>query len=122
MVGDFKALYRDPVYSVVQGKLQLLTTCIYNVYFLALYNSTEVKGNIFTIGMLFSASEVLGVMVVEPILSQVSKKKALVACSILSIITAVVVKLEGVPQMVRYIIFLFQVCLVGMMFNLLFII
>lgn len=61
----------DRRYSGIHWDLKLLFMLMFNMFFLAMYNASEVKGDLFTIGILFGCSESLGMMFGEAILSLV---------------------------------------------------
>ena len=51
---------------------------IYNVYMIMLYGVTELKGNIFDLGMAFGLAEVAGVFIGERFLNLMSDTKTMI--------------------------------------------
>ena len=76
------------------------------MYYLVLYNSAVLKGNIFIIGILFGICECTGIIIVDPILHGVQDHIAMVLAVIGVLIASTVVKFDGLDQMVVYGLFL----------------
>jgi hypothetical protein len=70
---------------------------MFNLFFLAMYNASEIKGDLFTIGILFSISEGLGILCGEFILSLVEIHQGFIFANIMIVITSILVKWPGIP-------------------------
>uniref|UniRef100_A0A7S3CPP2 Uncharacterized protein n=1 Tax=Strombidium rassoulzadegani TaxID=1082188 RepID=A0A7S3CPP2_9SPIT len=93
-----------------------------NIYFLGLLNSSQIQGNIFTIGILFGLSECFGVIVGEPIIEHFDDYSSIFFALTVVVISSSLVKVEALGQTAIYVIFLVQVCFIGLAFNIYFVI
>jgi hypothetical protein len=90
------------------------------MYYLGLFNSSELQGNIFTIGILFGISEVLGILIGEPIVHHFPPHLASYFSLTMVLVTSNMVKLD-LDQKVIYGLFLVQIFFIGLTFNLYFV-
>jgi hypothetical protein len=90
---------------------------MFNVFFLAMYNASEVRGDVLTIGILFGCSEALGMVFGELILSMVELSNGFIIANFFIIVTSISVKWPGLSQKVIYGIFLAQIFFIGIAFN-----
>lgn len=67
-------------------------TCIINMYFIALYNSSLLNGNILIIGIFFSCSEMTGIIFGERLMLWFHPIKALFFCITLVLIMTTLIK------------------------------
>lgn len=92
---EIKTLYSDRRSSRTHWQLKILFMLMFNVFFLAMYNASEVRGDVLTIGILFGCSEALGIMFGELILSMVELSNGFIIANFFIILTSVCVKLPG---------------------------
>ena len=59
-------LYFDQRYKYEYWKLKIMMLCMLNIYYLALFNYSQIKGDIFTVGIVFGLAEFLGILIGEP--------------------------------------------------------
>jgi hypothetical protein len=90
---------------------------VFNIYFLAIFNSSQVQGNIFTIGILFGLSEALGIMFGERVIQLMPDWVGYIFSTSVIVICSIIVKIPGLDQSVVYVVFLIQVLFVGISFN-----
>ena len=92
-----------------------------NVYMITLYSMANLKGNVFSIGMIFGAAKELGVFFGERILKLATDVRMMIlACSIF--LTAfTIIKLFDIGDQVLLALFLVQIFVFGIMYSLSFI-
>ena len=119
---EFRQLYFDKRYSYNHWNTKIMFISVFNIYFLALFNYSSVKGDIFTIGILFGCAEFLGILFGEPVIHYLPDQKAMIGSTFLVMVCSVILKLPGLDQMTIYVVFLAQIFFIGLVFSLAFVI
>jgi hypothetical protein len=114
---EFRELYFNRENSITHFKLKLLFISVFNIYFLAIFNSSQVQGNIFTIGILFGLSEALGIMFGERLINLLPDWLGYILSTSVIMACSIIVKIPGIDQGLLYAFFLTQVLFVGISFN-----
>ena len=93
---EFRQLYLDKRYSYDHWKVKILFTCMYNIYFLAIFNYKSIEGDIFTLAMLFGAAEFMGLIFGEPLLKIFPDWLAMMFSLSIVMVCSVVLKMKDV--------------------------
>lgn len=80
---------------------------MFNIYFLAIFNYATLHGDLFTIGILFGAAELLGTLVGEPVIKKFPDWIAMIVSVIFVMVSCLVLRMPGVGQTTIYLVFLF---------------
>lgn len=112
-IKKMRQLFCDRRYFKVQLKLMFLSFACFNIYFLTMYDIESIQGNIFTVGILFGLSEVLGIVLAEPLMEYFPDWIGLIASSLVVMILSGLVKVEGLDQSIVYIVFLILIIFIG---------
>jgi hypothetical protein len=96
--------------------------CVYPIYLLALYNSSAVQGNLFILGILFGAVEVLGTVLGERIIQMLPDWIGCILSITCILIASILLKIPGIDQTSIYIIFLIQIFFCGAANNVIYLI
>jgi len=118
---ELRQLYFDKRYRGMHLTFKVMFMAMMNLYFLAMFNYSSLKGDVFTIGILFGLSEVLGVLVGEPLIAHFPDHIAMTCCLVMVMICSFLLKLPDLDNIQIYVYFLGQVFFIGMAFNLLFV-
>lgn len=78
-----------------------------------MYNIESIEGNIFTVGILFGLSEVIGIILGEPLMEFFPDWVGLIASSAVVMILSNLVKVKGIDQSIIYVVFLLLIIFVG---------
>lgn len=113
-------MYHDPKYSQTHIVCCILNICFTNIYFLALYNSKNLKGDEFTIGILFGLSESFGVIIGEKVISRVPETIGFRYSLLIAIICFLSIKVLDLTLAMTYAFFLVQIFFLGIAYNLVF--
>jgi hypothetical protein len=106
MIKTVKKLYCNPKYSQTHIILSIMCICFTNVYFLTLYNSKNLKGDEFTIGILFGLAEFIGVLFGEKLMRLVPEIVGYKYSLMIAIILDLSIKVFDLTQSVTYVLFL----------------
>ena len=63
------------------------------IFFLAMFNYATLKGDAFTIGILFGAAELLGTLFGEPIIQKFPDWIAMIICVLLVMISSLILRI-----------------------------
>jgi hypothetical protein len=74
------------------------------IYFLALFNSTELKGDVLTLGIMFGLSECLGTIGGERCLKLFSDYVCFFISMIIALSSSILLKVPGISDIATYII------------------
>ena len=74
------------------------------IYFLALFNSTELKGDVLTLGIMFGFSECLGIIGGERCLKLFSDHVCFHLAMIITLTASLLLKFPGISDFATYII------------------
>jgi hypothetical protein len=119
---EFRQLYFDKRYLYDHWKTKIMFISIFNIYYLALFNYSTIKGEVFTIGILFGCAEFLGILVGEPAIHHFPDQKAMIVSTFIVMVCSVILKVPGMDQMTIYVVFLLQIFFLGLAFSLAFVI
>ena len=114
---EFHQLYFDTRYCYDHWKVKMIFICMYNIYFLAIFNYASIEGDIFTLGMLFGSAEFLGLILGEPILKRFPDWLAMMFSLLVVMVCSVILKMPDVEQAEIYMAFLCQIFFIGISFN-----
>jgi hypothetical protein len=79
---------------------------IFNIYFLGMFNASEIKGNTFKIGAIFGLSELFGTFAGERILTLMPHNFAMIACISIILIVCTLMKTCNLSEELTYVLFL----------------
>lgn len=96
----------------------VLLSCSIQLYFICLYNSSELKGNHLKMIMVFAVAEASGVMGSSQLIKYMSIPNAIFCCVFMMIILNAVIKFGGYDENVVLILFLGEAFILGSYFNL----
>jgi predicted MFS family arabinose efflux permease len=96
-------------------------TCVANLYYLALFNSATLHGNILLIGASFGTSELIGILFGERLMVWIHPIKGLMFSLFVIIFISVYLKCVTLQEEVLYVIFMVEVFFLGIAFNIIFI-
>lgn len=96
--------------------------CIFNVYYLALFNYSTIQGDLFTIGILFGCAEFMGILFGEPAMHYFPDWLAMIFSVFVVMVCSTILKMPEMEQMTIYVVFLLQIFFIGLAFNAAFII
>jgi hypothetical protein len=91
-----------------------------NIYFMGLFNATQLKGNTLKIGAIFGLSEVLGIFAGERLVHYLPQHIAMLLCTSMVLIVSTWIKIGEVSEKMTYALFLIQIFWIGLAFNVLF--
>ncbi len=74
------------------------------IYFLALFNSTELKGDVLTLGIMFGLSECLGIIGGERCLKLFSDYVCFFMSIIITLSASILLKIPGIIDIATYVI------------------
>lgn len=93
---EFYQLYFDKRYCYDYWVIKIMFVSIFNVYYLALFNYSQIKGDMFTVGILFGCAEFMGILIGEPVMHQFPDWLAMIFSVVVVIICSVGLKMEGI--------------------------
>ena len=93
---EFRQLYFDKRYSYDHWKIKIMFVSMFNVYFLALFNYATIKGDIFTVGILFGTAEFLGILFGEPAMHHFPDWLAMIFSMAVVMVCSVLLKMEDI--------------------------
>ena len=89
--------------------LMILWACNQNIYYMGIYNASQLKGDPLKIMCLFGFAEVSGIFVIERIISKVTDTKGLIVSFIMVLIPCLIIKLCPLTPIMLYICFLLEI-------------
>lgn len=95
----------------------VLFICVINLYFIGLYNSTQLKGNELMLGACFGISEFLGTLFGGKVVQYVSQHHGMFISLFMILVLSTSLKIDGVSETFIYIILLAQIFFIGTGFN-----
>ena len=87
-------------------KLHVLIVTVLYVYYIVLFNIGNLKGHIFTTGILFGLSEVLGILIGEPIVKMLPDWLGFQISMSLAFLTWCLLQMGELNQVLTYALFL----------------
>ena len=91
--------------------------CVSSLYYIGLYNSTQLKGNLLMITMTFGISEVIGIVSSPKLAAMFSIKKSITMSCLAIIALNLVAKYTDITENQLYVIFLFEAYSLGFLWN-----
>lgn len=91
--------------------------CIGNIYYVTLYNSALLDGNILVIGITFGVSELIGILFGERIMNWFHPVKGLLFSISVICVVSTFIKTHELTQNVLYFLFCFEVFFLGVAYN-----
>ena len=116
-----KNLFISPKYR--KKTLIMLTqfSCTSIIYYLVLFNSAKLQGNILTIGIFFGLSEVIGIFLGEKVTLWFHPVKGTFISIVFISIISLFIKLFDITEGQLYLLFLLEVICIGILYNMCFI-
>lgn len=90
---EFRQLYFDNRYRYDHWKTKIMFVCVFNLYYLALLNFATVKGDMFTVGILFGLAEFMGILFGEPAMHHFPDWLAMIFSTVVVMVCSVVLKM-----------------------------
>ena len=118
---QLKQLFCDVRNAKTEYMLLMLFCVCLNIYFLALFNSSQLKGEPLKILSLFGLAEVLGILIGERLVHYVSDTLGLVSSLTIVMVLNIVMKTD-IDMSTLYVVFLIDIFFVGAIFNILLIV
>ena len=112
-----KKLYFNPKYSRTHIILCLMGICFFNVYYLTLFSYKNLKGDEFTIGILFGLAEFIGVLFGEKVMRLVPEIVGYKYSLTIAMICDLSIKVFDLPEKVTFVIFLNEIFFLGIAYN-----
>ena len=114
---EFRMLLCDKRHRSTQLKLLMMFVSMLNLYFLTMFNQSKVKGDTFTIGILFGMCETLGVLFSDRLIAYIPDHFIMYASFIAIMLSSTILKLLELSQVLTYGVFLLNVLFCGVAFN-----
>lgn len=111
-----RMLYCDKSNARTTWSLLLMFIAVTIIYFLGIYNSAELKGNLFDIEMMFGSALLAGIIVSELVLRKVSASTCVLVANSLIMGIALVIK-SGLNYYIFTLLFIIQSVLIGSIIN-----
>ena len=102
IIKTLKELYFNPKHNLTHIVMCVMNVCFTNIYFLALYNSKNLKGDEFTIGILFGLSECFGVLIGEKVISRVPETIGFRYSLLIAMVCFLSIKVLDLTQAMTY--------------------
>lgn len=116
-MGEVKELFSGSNLSK-QLCTMVLLSCSIQLYFMCLYNSSELKGNHLKMIMVFAIAEASGVLVSSQLIKLMSIPKAIFVSVFLMIVLNAIIKFGGYDESIVLLLFLGEASILGAYFNL----
>jgi hypothetical protein len=94
----------------------IFSACTVNIYYLGLYNFSTLQGDIFVLGILFSVSEVIGIIFGQTLVAKIPDNVGAVIGLSLVLVSSNMLKMSSEHHIV-YILFIVQVFSIGICYN-----
>ena len=114
---EVKEIYGTRKYCMNHCLLSILWGSLQIIYFLALYNSAELKGNVLTLGIMFGLSECLGIIGGERCLQLFPDHICFYFSMAIAMVASVLIKLPGISDYETYFLLILQVFFVGLIYG-----
>jgi len=111
-----RMLYWDKSHFRTSLALTLMNPAVSVIYFLGIYNSIELKGNIFTIEIIFGSALLSGVAFSEYVLHYVNATTCMIVANLFIMAIALIIK-TGLNYHLFYFLFIIQSVFIGSIVN-----